>query len=148
MEAIIFCGIQATGKSTFFKNQFFKTHVRISLDLLKTRHRETLFLEVCLKTQQSFVVDNTNPTPLERSKYIELAKKHSFKVIGYYFQSKVKDALERNRLRMGKEFVPEVGIKGTAARLEFPSLEEGYDELYYVEIVDNQFIIKKWSDEI
>jgi predicted kinase len=148
MEAIIFCGIQATGKSTFFKNHFFKTHVHISLDLLKTRHRETLFLEVCLKTQQSFVVDNTNPTQLERSKYIDLAKKHHFKVVGYYFQSKVKAALERNRLRTGKEFVPEVGIKGTAARLEFPRLEDGYDELYYVEIVDNQFLIQKWSDEI
>jgi predicted kinase len=130
------------------KKYFFKTHVHLFLDLLKTRHRETLFLEVCLKTQQSFVVDNTNPTRLERSKYIDLAKKHHFKVVGYYFQSKVKDALERNRLRTGKELVPEVGIKGTSARLELPRLEDGYDELYYVEIVDNQFfVIPKKSSE-
>jgi hypothetical protein len=69
-------------------------------------------------------------------------------VVGYYFQSKVKDALERNRLRTGKELVPEVGIKGTSARLELPRLEDGYDELYYVEIVDNQFfVIPKKSSE-
>ena len=34
MEAIIFTGIQATGKSTFYKQNFFNSHVRISLDLL------------------------------------------------------------------------------------------------------------------
>ncbi|MBN1315005.1 MAG: hypothetical protein JXA42_06040 [Anaerolineales bacterium] len=38
MQAVIFIGIQATGKSTFFKERFFNTHVRISLDLLKTRN--------------------------------------------------------------------------------------------------------------
>jgi len=39
MEAIIFIGIQATGKSTFYKDNFFKTHIRINLDMLKTRKR-------------------------------------------------------------------------------------------------------------
>jgi hypothetical protein len=39
MEAIIFIGVQATGKSSYFRDRFFGTHVRISLDLLKTRHR-------------------------------------------------------------------------------------------------------------
>jgi predicted kinase len=36
MEAIILIGIQASGKSTFFQQQFFATHVRINLDSLKT----------------------------------------------------------------------------------------------------------------
>jgi predicted kinase len=62
MEAVIFCGIQGAGKSTFFKKHFFQTHVRISLDLLRTRHREKVFLTACLESGQRFVVDNTNPT--------------------------------------------------------------------------------------
>ena len=148
MEAILFCGIQATGKSTFYKERFFKSHVRISLDLLKTRHREERFLEVCLQTQQAFVVDNTNPTQADRSRYIQAARTHKYKIIGYYFRSRIQEALLRNKERSGKECIPEAGLKGTFNRLAHPSPDEGFDELYYVEIVDNNFIVKPWSNEI
>ena len=66
MEAVLFIGIPGSGKSSFFKERFFSTHVRISLDLLRTRHREELLLEACLGTEQRFVIDNTNPTTSER----------------------------------------------------------------------------------
>ena len=36
MEAIIFVGLPGSGKSSFYKERFFDSHVRISLDLLKT----------------------------------------------------------------------------------------------------------------
>jgi predicted kinase len=32
MEAIIFCGIQGSGKSTFFLQNFYHTHVRLNLN--------------------------------------------------------------------------------------------------------------------
>lgn len=148
MEAVIFCGIQATGKTTFYKDKFFKTHVRISLDQLKTRSRERKFFEVCLETSQKFVVDNTNPKITDRQKYILDAKKKKFKIIGYYFQSKIDEALLRNNKRKGKENIPEVGIKGTFRQLEKPTYEEGFDEIFYVEINDNFFIIKDWENEV
>jgi predicted kinase len=148
METVIFCGIQATGKTTFFKEKFFKTHIRISLDQLNTRNKEQKFIETCLLTRQAFVVDNTNPTKEDRAKYIAIAKENKFKVVGYYFQSKLAEALTRNSQRMGKENIPEIGIKGTFNKLEMPGLEEGFDELYYVEIENNNFIIKEWTNEI
>ena len=148
MEAILFCGIQATGKSTFYKERFFRSHVRISLDLLKTRHREERLLEVCLQTQQPFVVDNTNPGKADRSRYIQLARSHKYKVIGYYFRSRIQEALLRNKERSGKECIPEAGLKGTFNRLELPDLSEGFDELYFVEIVNNSFIVTPWTHEI
>ncbi len=148
MEVIIFCGIQASGKTTFFKENFFKTHVHISLDLLKTRHREDKFLEVCFQTQQRFVVDNTNPTKVERKKYISKAKAHKYKVTGYYFQSKLTESLERNSKRKGKENISEIGVKATFNKLEVPDLAEGFDELYYVEIGNDGFTIKEWTNEI
>ncbi len=89
MQAIIFIGIQATGKTTFYNDRFFNTHVRISLDLLKTRHREHEFLTTCLRTRQSFVVDNTNPTIEDRKRYIDMVKDAKYEVIGYYFESKI-----------------------------------------------------------
>jgi predicted kinase len=148
MQAIIFCGIQATGKSTFYKDKFYKSHVHISLDLLKTRHRESKFLELCLQTQQPFVIDNTNPTKEDRQKYISKAKEHKFKIIGYYFQSKLQESLVRNSGRLGKENIPEVGIKSTFSRLEILSFDEGFDEIYYVEIAEEGFTIKNWQNEI
>jgi hypothetical protein len=35
MEEIIFVGIQASGKSTFYKEKFFNSHLRISNDLFR-----------------------------------------------------------------------------------------------------------------
>lgn len=43
MEAIIFCGIPATGKTSFYKQHFFDTHMRISMDQLHTRNKEGRF---------------------------------------------------------------------------------------------------------
>lgn len=148
MEAIIFCGIQATGKTTFFKENFFKSHIRISLDQLNTRNKEQKFIETCISTQQPFVVDNTNPSKEDRAKYIAISKANKFKVVGYYFQSKLNEAISRNSQRVGKENIPEIGIKGTYSKLELPSFEEGFDELYYVEIENNIFTIKDWINEV
>jgi predicted kinase len=120
MEAILFCGIQASGKTTFYRDNFLKTHVRISLDLLRTHNREHRFLALCLDTCMPFVVDRTNATKAERARYITSAKQQRFKVTGYYFKSTAADALERNNRRQGKEVIPEIGIRGTLKKLEPP----------------------------
>ncbi len=148
MEAIIFIGVQATGKSTFYKERFFRSHVRISLDLLKTRNREDKMLQVCLETQQAFVVDNTNPAIEDRAKYINAAKARKYQVVGYYFKSKLNEALGRNSQRLGKENIPEVGIRGTYNKLRLPSMEEGFDRLYFVEIDNGTFVVKDWNNEV
>ncbi len=148
MQAILFIGIQATGKSTFYKANFFNSHVRLSMDLLNTRNKERQFLETCFNTQARFVVDNTNPTSEERAKYIKLAKENKYEVIGYYFSSSIEEAIQRNNLRTGKEKVPEVGIKGCYRKLEIPTIEEGFDQLLFVQTANDGFTIENWKDEI
>ncbi len=148
-EAVILVGIQATGKSTFYRDQFFRTHVRINLDMLKTRNREHTLLEACLKTGQSFVVDNTNATSDERARYIQMARQADFKVVGYYFQSAIQGALDRNETRPIDDRVPKAGVLGTHGRLEVPSPEEGFDELWYVRIGNQEaFVVEAWSGEV
>ena len=145
MQATIFCGIQATGKSTFYKTYFFNTHVRISLGLLRTRHRERVFLQSCLQTRQKFVVDNTNPTVAERQVYLQPAKAAGYEIVGYYFESKAEEAVKRNSFRMGKERIPDKGIYGTRKRLQIPTFAEGFDALFYVRIGEaNGFAIREW----
>lgn len=134
-EVVILVGIQASGKTTFYQQRLFETHVRLSLDMLRTRHRLAILFDACLRAQQDVVIDNTNPTRAERAPYIAAAKAARARVVGYYFDTDVRDAITRNRLREGKRAIPVPGIYGTRKRLEAPTLDEGFDELYRVRIV-------------
>jgi predicted kinase len=117
--------------------------------MLKTRHRERRFLQTCIETGQRFVVDNTNATRAERQVYIEAAKQAGFRVIGYYFQSKVEDCQRRNEQRPVEEQIPLKGILGAAGRMQIPSRDEGFTELHYVRIDEgNQFVVEEWRDEV
>lgn len=148
MEAVIFVGIQGAGKSTFFKRNFFDTHIRINLDMLRTKNREKLIFEACLEAKQKLVIDKTNLTREEREKYISEAKKNRFKIAGYYFQADLKKAIERNNQREGKAKVPEKAIFDAFKRLQIPKFAEGFDELFYVSINDeNNFVVENWKNE-
>ena len=141
-EAVIFTGIQASGKSTFYQERFSRTHTRINLDTLRTRTREARFLQTCLDSKQSFVVDNTNPTQADRARYIGLAKAAGFRMIGYFFRTTVEDAVQRNRGRTGRQCIPPTVIHACHARLEPQTEDEGFDELFEVKIVENRFVVK------
>lgn len=146
-EAVILIGIQATGKSTFFQSRFADTHVRINLDMLRTRPRERHLIKACLETGQSFVVDNTNPSREDRARYIDPARAAGFRIIGYYFSSTMRDAMARNAGREGKARIPDKGIRGTRARLELPSPSEGFDELFFVRITGpGEFTVDAWRE--
>lgn len=136
MEAIVLIGLQASGKSTFFRERFFDTHVRISLDLLRTRNRVRIFTDACTAAKQPFVSDNTNATAEERARYIEPARAAGFRIVGYYFTPCPRDSVRRNRGRSGRAQIPDVGIFGTLKRLEPPARSEGFDALYLVELDD------------
>jgi predicted kinase len=147
MEAVIFIGIQGAGKSTFYKHCFVDTHIRINGDMLRTKYREQVLIEACLKTKQSFVVDKTNATREQRTRYIAAAKAKHFRVVGYYFRSNFTESLERNNLREGKAKIPEKGLRHFLARLEKPSYAEGFDQLFYVRINETgDFIVEKWTE--
>lgn len=149
MQAVIFMGVQATGKSSFYKEQFFRTHVRINLDMLKTRNREKKLFETCIDIKQPFVIDNTNPTRKDRERYISILQQSGFEVVGYYFESRIKDAISRNSQRHESEIIPEKGIHGTYAKMELPNFEEGFDKLKYVQIKDDlKFEVQEWKDEV
>ena len=144
MEAVIFVGVQGSGKSTFYRERFFDTHVRINLDMLRTRHREQLLLAACLAGKQSFVIDNTNPLPSDRARYIGPAREAGFRVVAYFFETPLADAIRRNKERAGKQRIPVPGIAGTFRKLRAPTLEEGFDEVYGVAIApEGGFVVSK-----
>lgn len=149
MQAVIFIGIQGTGKSSFYQQQFFHTHLRLNLDMLKTKHRLKSLLNACLELGQPFVLDNTNVTKEVRAEFINQAKAAGFGVVGYYFRSDIASALARNSERTTRERIPDLGVLGTYKKLEIPERDEGFDALYYVKIdTAGKFQIEEWSNEV
>ncbi|GAA6169539.1 ATP-binding protein [Sessilibacter corallicola] len=148
MNGIIFIGLQASGKSSFYQQQFSTTHIRLNMDMLKTRHRENILFQACLNSKQPVVIDNTNPTVAQREAYIEGFKEHKFNITGYYFEANLSKCLERNAARQGKDKIPEIGIKGVYKKLELPTYGEGFDCLYYVSLTGDGFNVSEWKSEI
>ncbi len=148
MEAIMFVGIQASGKSTFYKEHFFNSHVRISNDLLKTKNREKLMFALCFDTGMPLVIDNTNASREVRARYIAMLKEHGYRIRCYYFKSDLDRSLEWNGQRQGAECISQVGIFSTHKRLEIPAREEGFDELFYVDWIDGERVVKEWISEV
>src|SRR5918911_192813 len=133
-ELVIFIGLQASGKSTFFRDRFAATHVHVSKDRFRNNKnpnkRQAQLIEAALQEGKSVVVDNTNPTGKERRSLIELGRQYGAKIVGYYFESEVRRCLERNQQRIGKTRVPDVALYATAKKLVPPSYSEGFDELF------------------
>ncbi|MBQ8789689.1 MAG: ATP-binding protein [Ruminiclostridium sp.] len=144
---VIMIGIQGSGKSTFYHKFLKDDFVRVNLDTLKTRHREKLLIEECVENKKSFAVDNTNPTRLDRERYIPLAKAAGYRIVGYFMQSKIRECIKRNNKRQGKEKVPEGAIVSTSNKLEMPSYDEGFDELYFVANDGETMTISEWRWE-
>lgn len=59
-----------------------------------------------LDAGRSVVIHDTNPTPEELAESISPARTLGASVIGYSFESRLEDCLERNRRREGKARVP------------------------------------------
>ncbi len=152
MEAILLIGLPASGKSSYYQGHFFNSHLRLSLDLLRTRHREQQLLLSSIKTQTKVCIDNTNASRAERARYLEPLKQAGYTLTGYYFQSIVSDCLARNALRKGKARIPDAGVLGTATRLELPDYSEGFSKLYYVRLDSGSdkhlFITEDWQHDL
>lgn len=93
------------------------------------------------------MIDNTNPTKADRARYIPYLRDNGYRIIGYFFESKVQDCVRRNDQRTGKAKIPSAAIAATSNKLEMPSLKEGFDELYFnAWIGDGTIHSEEWRD--
>lgn len=144
-QVVIFIGIQASGKSTFYSEMLAcHGYAHINLDTLRTRGQEQKALQECYASGRSFVVDNTNPARADRARYILEAQAHGYEVIGIFFQSKVKECIARNLQRQRQ--VPQHAIACTQNKLQMPERAEGFDKLFFARITDDGFEITDWKE--
>jgi predicted kinase len=151
MDLVIFIGLQGAGKSTFYRARFAATHTLVSKDCFRNNRRparrQQHLIEAALGLGQSVVVDNTNPTREDRAALIALGQALGARIVGYFFESRLKECLERNRQRTGKQRVPDAALFATCKRLELPDPAEGFDELSFVQRAGNgAFVVSDWKE--
>ena len=131
-ELIIFVGIPASGKSTYYENNYSLTHKRINLDTLKTRKKEWKYFTELLESDENIVIDNTNTTIEVRNKFIDAAKEKDYTIKAIVFRISTELALERNAKRENR--VPKLAIYTAVRKLEEPSKDEGFEEIEVISV--------------
>jgi predicted kinase len=151
MELVLFIGLQASGKTSFYRARFADTHAHISRDNFRNNRnpteRQRVLIEEVLRSGRSAVVDNTSLTIDVRAPLIALGRELGAEVVGYYFASSLADCLKRNAAREGKARVPDVALYTTVKKLERPSRAEGFDRLFYVRAEDDNWIVEEWKED-
>jgi predicted kinase len=139
LELAVLIGLQASGKSTFYRARLAATHDHVSKDLYgrsarRKQRRQMRQITEHLEAGRDVAVDNTNPSPEEWTPLIELGRRHGARITGYWFPPDIPGTLLRNTARPSVNRVPEAGIYATLKRLRRPRLADGFDELYAVRI--------------
>lgn len=144
MDLVIFVGLQAAGKTRFYRENLAGTHAHLGMDLWRSarRPRDRLMRELgaALAAGWDLVVDNTSPTQADRTPIVAIGRRFGATIRAIFFETSIADAFERNAVRTGGAFVPEVAIRATAARMERPTLDEGFDEVAVVRLAQTGFL--------
>ena len=130
---VIFVGLPASGKSTYFKRYLEQTHILVSKDLMgSSKNKDKIQAEMlCLHlgSNKDTVVDNTNVSKAIRAPLVALAHDLGQKVEIYWFDTPAKICIQQNELRSGKARVPNVAIYTLAKKFEQPNDSEGADKI-------------------
>jgi predicted kinase len=139
-ELVILVGLQASGKTGFYRQRFAATHAHVSKDLMprSARNKETRQLdqvERALASGASVVLDNTNPRAADRAALVAIAHRHGARAVAYFFPPQVADSIRRNAARTPS--VPKVAIFTTLKKLQPPTWAEGFDEISQVRLAED-----------
>ena len=102
-----------------------------------------------LKQTNNIVIDNLNQDIKTRKEYIDLAKEKDYFIKCYYFNIGLDICQHLNNLRMklfNKEKIPDVVYRIFDKNFEYPSLNEGFDEVNEV-LFSLDFIDEKHKKE-
>jgi predicted kinase len=149
MEVAILIGLQASGKTTFYRERLAESHVLVSKDRMKNARskaeRQARDIAAALEAGHNVAVDNTNISRDARAPILKQARSYGARTVGYFFESDLDACLRRNDRRKGAACIPRPGVVATLYRLELPRLSEGFDALWDVRLIPGGFEVKHWQ---
>ncbi|XP_068563020.1 bifunctional polynucleotide phosphatase/kinase [Cebidichthys violaceus] len=138
-EVIVAVGFPASGKSTFFQTHVIpKGYVYVNRDTLGSWQSCVSACERALKEGRSVAVDNTNPDPESRKRYVDVAKAAGVQCRCFHFSASLEQAKHNNRFR---EMVPSNSKHVKVNDMIFhsykkhfvaPALPEGFSEILQI----------------
>jgi len=134
-EMILMVGMQASGKSHFVKKYLVPNgYERINRDTLKTQEKCLAAAQAALKNGGKVVIDNTNPDPKSRAKYIALAREFNIPCRCFWMTTprKLADHLNvfRENVTGGKvPRIPDIAYNVYQKNFKDPDLDEGFAQI-------------------
>jgi predicted kinase len=137
LDVAVLVGLQASGKSTFYRRCLSGRYALVSKDLFprgarNKQQRQMRQVAEALAAGRPVAVDNTNPSPEEWTPLVEAARAHGATATAYWFPPDLTGSLRRNAAREGRDRVPDVGVLATLRRLREPSPDDGFDAVLEV----------------
>lgn len=141
-EVIVAVGFPASGKSTFFHTHIIpKGYVYVNRDTLGSWQNCVAACERALKEGRSVAVDNTNPDPESRKRYVDVAKAAGVPCRCFQFTATLHQAKHNNRFR---EMVPsdtkhlkvnDMVFHSYKKHFSAPTVSEGFCEILQIHFV-------------
>ncbi|XP_037632050.1 bifunctional polynucleotide phosphatase/kinase isoform X2 [Sebastes umbrosus] len=143
-EVIVAVGFPASGKSTFFHTHVIpKGYVYVNRDTLGSWQNCVSACQRALKEGSSVAVDNTNPDPESRKRYVDVAKAAGVPCRCFHFSASLEEAKHNNRFR---EMAPSDTKHAKVNDMIFhsykkhfvaPAIAEGFSEILQIHFVPN-----------
>lgn len=96
-QIILMVGCPGSGKSHFVRNHL-SHYEYVNRDNLGSWQKCVTIMEKHLAEKRSVVVDNTNPDPVSRQRYIEVAKRYNIPVRCFIMSVDVDHAKHNNKV--------------------------------------------------
>jgi AAA domain len=136
IEVAILIGLQASGKTTFYRGLLAATHDQVSKDAFpnarRRQARQMRLIGEVLDAGRNVAIDNTNPSVEEWRPIMAAGRERGARIVGYWFPPDLDGSRARNAGRDTRARVPDVGLYATLKRLRRPRLDDGFDELFAV----------------
>ncbi|KAJ7990208.1 hypothetical protein DPEC_G00297930 [Dallia pectoralis] len=143
-EVIVAVGYPASGKSTFFHTHIVpKGYVYVNRDTLGSWQSCVSACERALKEGRSVAVDNTNPDPESRKRYLDVSQSLDVSCRCFNFSASLEQSKHNNRFR---EMAPsstkhlkvnDMIFHSYKKKFVAPSLSEGFSEILQINFVPN-----------
>lgn len=139
-EIILLVGFPGSGKS-FVCHEYLKPagYEIINRDTLSTQQKCVAAINTAVSAQKSCVIDNTNPDPVSRKRYIEEAKRLKLPIRCFLFNASYEQAKHNNKFReltdTSHAKINDMVFNVYKNKYVEPNVKEGFDEVIRVNFV-------------